>query len=110
MFCNFFFCFLKSLFVCLFQSINHGITGVFLDQVRSVTAQFFALPMEEKLKYSRAADSTEGYGNDMILSEDQILDWTDRLYHIVSPEDKRQLQLWPEKPEIFRYFNMLTIS
>ncbi|KAJ6435757.1 hypothetical protein OIU84_000888 [Salix udensis] len=85
-----------------FMSINHGITGVFLDQVRSVTAQFFALPMEEKLKYSRAADSTEGYGNDMILSEDQILDWTDRLYHVVSPEDKRQLQLWPEKPEIFR--------
>ncbi|KAJ6296269.1 hypothetical protein OIU78_024170 [Salix suchowensis] len=38
----------------------------------------------------------------MILSEDQILDWTDRLYHIVSPEDKRQLQLWPEKPESFR--------
>ena len=87
----------------LFQSINHGITGVFLDQVRSVTAQFFALPMEEKLKCSRAVDSTEGYGNDMILSEDQILDWTDRLYLIVSPEDRRQFKFWPEKPEIFRY-------
>jgi len=92
----------------LFQSINHGITGVFLDQVRSVTAQFFALPMEDKLKYSRAVDSTEGYGNDMILSEDQILDWTDRLYLILSPEDQRQFKFWPEKPEIFRYVNHAT--
>ncbi|XP_011017896.1 PREDICTED: protein SRG1-like [Populus euphratica] len=85
-----------------FMSINHGITAVFLDQVRSVTAQFFALPMEEKLKFSRAVDSAEGYGNDMILSEDQILDWTDRLYLILSPEDQRQFKFWPEKPEIFR--------
>jgi isopenicillin N synthase-like dioxygenase len=30
------------------QSINHGITSSFLDKVRSVTKQFFALPMEEK--------------------------------------------------------------
>ena len=74
---------------CLLQSINHGITGSFLDQIRSVTTQFFAFPMEEKMKYSREVDTPEGYGNDLILSEDQILDWTDRLYHKVSPEDQR---------------------
>ncbi|CAK7324038.1 unnamed protein product [Dovyalis caffra] len=85
-----------------FMSINHGVTGSFLDQVRSITKQFFALPMEEKMKCSREVDSTEGYGNDMILSEDQILDWTDRLYLKVSPEEKRKFMLWPQKPETFR--------
>jgi isopenicillin N synthase-like dioxygenase len=44
---------------CLFQSINHGITGSFLDQIRSVTTQFFAFPMEEKMKYSREVDTPE---------------------------------------------------
>lgn len=39
----------------------------------------------------------------MILSEHQILDWTDRLYLILRPEDKQTLKFWPENPESFRY-------
>ncbi|XP_021277367.1 protein SRG1-like [Herrania umbratica] len=84
------------------QAINHGITSAFLDELREVARQFFALPMEDKKKYSREIGSTEGYGNDMILSEHQTLDWTDRLYLILSPEDKRTLKFWPENPEAFR--------
>ncbi|KAH8481728.1 hypothetical protein H0E87_029280 [Populus deltoides] len=42
-----------------FVSINHGVTGSFLDQIRSVTTQFFAFPMEEKMKYSREVDTPE---------------------------------------------------
>ncbi|KAJ6731842.1 hypothetical protein OIU79_003049 [Salix purpurea] len=63
-----------------FQVINHGMTSSFLDKIREVSKQFFASPMEEKQKYSREADSIEGYGNDMILSDHQTVDWTDRLY------------------------------
>ncbi|MBA0610668.1 hypothetical protein Godav_011482 [Gossypium davidsonii] len=84
------------------QAINHGITSTFLDKLREVARQFFALPSEEKKKYSREIGSIEGYGNDMILSEDQILDWTDRLYLILRPEDKQTLKFWPENPESFR--------
>ncbi|KAB2016648.1 hypothetical protein ES319_D08G108600v1 [Gossypium barbadense] len=84
------------------QAINHGITSAFLDKLREVARQFFALPSEEKKKYSREIGSIEGYGNDMILSEDQILDWTDRLYLILRPEDKQTLKFWPENPESFR--------
>ncbi|XVE98424.1 hypothetical protein REPUB_Repub03eG0105300 [Reevesia pubescens] len=84
------------------QAINHGITSAFLEKVREVGHQFFALPTEEKKKYSREIGSIEGYGNDMILSEHQILDWTDRLYVTLSPEEKRTLKFWPQKPQHFR--------
>ena len=83
-----------------FQVINHGIS--FLDEIRDVTKQFFELPMEEKRKYSREADGIEGYGSDMIISEQQILDWTDRLYLTINPEDRRRLKFWPEHPKAFR--------
>ncbi|KAA8535183.1 hypothetical protein F0562_030186 [Nyssa sinensis] len=85
-----------------FQAINHGIASSFLDEVRGVAKQFFALPMEEKQKYSRTVDDIEGYGNDTVLSENQTLDWTDRLYLTTYPEDQRKLNLWPKNPESFR--------
>ncbi|KAG6620703.1 hypothetical protein I3842_Q052100 [Carya illinoinensis] len=38
----------------------------------------------------------------MILSAQQILDWTDRLYLTIYPEDQRRLKFWPEIPQDFR--------
>ena len=43
----------------------------------------------------------EGYGNDVVLSEDQILDWCDRLYLIVEPESRVVGSLWPARPPAF---------
>lgn len=85
-----------------FQAINHGMASSFLDKVREVTKEFFALPMEEKQKYCRTLEDIEGYGNDTVVTEHQTLDWTDRLYLLVKPEDQRKLKLWPENPETFR--------
>lgn len=85
-----------------FQAINHGFTSTFLDKVREVTKQFFALPLEEKQNYSRSMNDWDGYGNDTVVSENQTLDWTDRLYLTVYPEDQRKLKHWPEKPLEFR--------
>ncbi|PKI33659.1 hypothetical protein CRG98_045953, partial [Punica granatum] len=84
-----------------FQAINHGMTGSFLDQVREVAKEFFALPSEEKQRYLRADGDMEGYGSDIILSDQQVLDWTDRLYLTVYPEDRRKLDYWPQKPDLF---------
>lgn len=78
-------------------------SSAFLDKVRKVTKQFFALPMKEKEKYARPADDIEGYGNDPILSDKQVLDWSDRLLLHLTPEDSRKLQLWPTNPNEFRY-------
>ncbi|XP_021812061.1 codeine O-demethylase-like isoform X1 [Prunus avium] len=85
-----------------FQAINHGMTPEFLDEVREMTKQFFALPLEEKQKYSREVNDIQGYGNDMVISQQQTLDWTDRLYLSVYPEEHRKLKLWPQNPESLR--------
>ncbi|XP_021741373.1 protein SRG1-like [Chenopodium quinoa] len=93
-----------------FQAINHGMTNDFLDKIREVGKQFFALPLEEKQKYSRGIDDWDGYGNDAVVSKQQTLDWMDRLYLTVNPEDQRKLKYWPEKPVAFRYiFNIYSI-
>ncbi|EOA14754.1 hypothetical protein CARUB_v10028050mg [Capsella rubella] len=84
------------------QVMNHGITETLLDKVYELTKQFFALPTEEKQKYAREIGSSQGYGNDMILSDDQVLDWVDRLYLITSPENQRKLKFWPNIPIGFR--------
>ncbi|XP_055960301.1 protein SRG1-like isoform X2 [Mercurialis annua] len=86
----------------IIATINHGISSSFLDKVRSDAEQFFGLPLKEKQKYGREGDSIEGYGNDVIFSDDQMLDWNDRLYLIISPQDKRLLKFWPLNPATFR--------
>ncbi|CAN7067661.1 unnamed protein product [Brassica rapa subsp. trilocularis] len=84
------------------QVMNHGMTEAFLEKIYELTKQFFALPTEEKQKYAREIGSIQGYGNDMILSDDQVLDWIDRLYLTTYPEDQRKLHFWPEIPAGFR--------
>lgn len=75
----------------------------FLDKVREVSKQFFELPKEEKKKCAREPNDIEGYGNDIIYSKQQRLDWTDRVYLKVLPEDQRQFKFWPQSPDDFRY-------
>lgn len=93
------------------QAINHGMESEFLDKIREVGKQFFGLPLEEKQKYSRDVNEWDGYGNDTVVSEHQTLDWMDRLYLTVYPEDQRKLKYWPDKPHAFRYiFNLCIYS
>ncbi|CAA0281368.1 unnamed protein product [Arabidopsis thaliana] len=80
------------------QVMNHGITEAFLDKIYKLTKQFFALSTEEKHKCARETGNIQGYGNDMILSDNQVLDWIDRLFLTTYPQDKRQLQFWPQVP------------
>ncbi|KAK6945174.1 Isopenicillin N synthase-like, Fe(2+) 2OG dioxygenase domain [Dillenia turbinata] len=85
-----------------FVAINHGFESSFLDKLRELAKQFFALPIEEKSKLSREPDNYQGYGSDLVLSDTQTLDWVDRLYLILTPEDMRKYKFWPENPEAFR--------
>ncbi|CAN6190538.1 unnamed protein product [Urochloa humidicola] len=90
----------------LFLVANHGIEASLMDAVMGASRDFFHLPLEEKLKCSNMIGGKrfqpEGYGNDMVLSQDQILDWLDRLVLMVEPEDERNLAYWPKDPESFR--------
>ena len=85
------------------QAINHGMESSFLEKVREVSKQFFQLPKEEKQKCAREPKNVEGYGYDIIYSANQRLDWTDRVYLKVLPEDQREFKFWPQNPHDFRY-------
>ncbi|XP_057518755.1 protein SRG1-like [Amaranthus tricolor] len=87
-----------------FQVINHGMTSSFLDELLNVSKQFFALPLEEKLKCSITEDDYfNGYGNSSLISGDtKSLNWNDRLFLKLYPQDFRQIKLWPENPNNFR--------
>ncbi|XP_062010501.1 protein SRG1-like [Rosa rugosa] len=65
------------------NAIGHGIPSCFLDKVREAAIQiiqFFELPVVEKQKYYREiSGGREGYGDDVIISGKQVLDWSYRL-------------------------------
>ncbi|CAN6208499.1 unnamed protein product [Urochloa humidicola] len=86
----------------LFAVTGHGIPESLLDDIRKVGREFFHLPSSEKLQYANQTESgefqNEGYGIDRVDTDDQILDWCDRLYLTVQPEESRQLRLWPRRP------------
>ncbi|KAH6819170.1 hypothetical protein C2S51_002773 [Perilla frutescens var. frutescens] len=84
------------------QGVNHGIEESFLDEVHGVTKKFFSLPIEEKMKSARPNDDFDGYGNDTVFSDKQVLDWNDRLYLNIKPQSNRKLQVWPQNPKNFR--------
>ncbi|XP_062233473.1 protein SRG1-like [Phragmites australis] len=89
----------------LFLAVGHGMEPSFLAEMMKVTREFYKLPMDEKQKYSNLVNGkefrTEGYGNDMVVAESQILDWCDRFYLIVEPEHRRVHSLWPTQPPSF---------
>lgn len=85
-----------------FQAVGHGIPSSFLDEIRKVAKEFFNQPVAEKKKIAKTVTEFEGYGADPVPEEGQPLDWSDRLVLEVCPQDKRNYNLWPEKPESFR--------
>ncbi|KAL2242722.1 codeine O-demethylase [Sesamum indicum] len=85
-----------------FQGIGHGIPSCFLDEVRRVGREFFEQPMEEKNKYGKTVTEFQGYGADPVPEEGQSLDWSDRLFLELVPEDQRNYRFWPQNPSSFK--------
>ncbi|XP_021768551.1 probable 2-oxoglutarate-dependent dioxygenase ANS [Chenopodium quinoa] len=94
------------------QVINHCMTNLFLDELLDICRQFFALPLEEKLKSAMEEDIFNGYGNPaVVLAGDKPINWNDRLFLTVYPEDQRKLPFGPQKPDKFSNFALnLTLS
>ncbi|XP_074304600.1 oxoglutarate-dependent flavonoid 7-O-demethylase 1-like [Silene latifolia] len=84
-----------------FQLINHGIPSFEIDKLRAIAKEFFALPHEEKQKYSRTVDWFEGYGSDTV-TEGEPFNWNDRLHLKTHPLHHRNLKFWPQFPPNFR--------
>ncbi|KAH9615980.1 hypothetical protein KSS87_023268 [Heliosperma pusillum] len=84
-----------------FQVINHGVSSSFLEEFIKVIKQFFALPLEEKVKCSDAQEKLLGYGRGKFSTGNQAADWHDGLYLVLHPEEKRSVRFYPLKPEKF---------
>lgn len=84
-----------------FQLVEHGISPLVLETLKDEVERFFKLPLEKKMKYKVRQGDVEGYGA-VIRSEDQILDWGDRLYMSINPLDARKPYLFPELPSSLR--------
>ncbi|XP_066376366.1 jasmonate-induced oxygenase 4-like [Miscanthus floridulus] len=86
----------------LFKVTGHGMPVTLLDGVRDAGVEFFHLPLEEKLRHANRDDAgefqPEGYGIDRVDTDEQVLDWCDRLYLTVQPEEERRTQFWPARP------------
>lgn len=100
------------LLCCVVRATNHGIAVSLMDDVMNVSGELFRQLLEEKkLKFSNLIEGKrfqlEGYGDDAVTSQDQILGWNDRLHLQVEPEDEWSLAYWPEHPESFRPYTLL---
>lgn len=73
-----------------------------LNEVREISKEFFKLPLEEKQKYSPKSGGLEGYGNGNPPRQGTF-NWNDKLHLQVYPHHRRQLTIWPEKPQNFRW-------
>lgn len=73
-----------------------------MQRMKDAVNEFFELPIEEKDKCAMPPDDIQGYGHTSVVSEKQILDWSDQLILLVYPTRFRKLQFWPHTPEGFK--------
>ncbi|GAV79604.1 2OG-FeII_Oxy domain-containing protein/DIOX_N domain-containing protein [Cephalotus follicularis] len=80
--------------------VNHGISFDLIDRVREAGKAFFELPIEEKEKHAndQASGKIQGYGSKLANNASGQLEWEDYFFHLVYPEDKRDLSIWPKTP------------
>ncbi|GMJ03121.1 LATERAL BRANCHING OXIDOREDUCTASE 1 [Hibiscus trionum] len=86
-----------------FQVINHGVAKEVLQKMKDAAAEFFELPLEEKNKIVMPSNDIQGYGHAYVVSDEQILDWSDALILVVHPSHYRKLKFWPNSPKGIQY-------
>ncbi|EXC14805.1 Protein SRG1 [Morus notabilis] len=74
----------------------------FFQAIKNASAEFFALPLEEKNNISMPPDDVQGYGHAYVVSEEQTLDWSDALMMLVYPSRFRKLRFWPTEPKGYK--------
>lgn len=84
------------------QVVNHGIAEDLLNNMKKFSVEFFQLSIEDKEKYSMPSEDIQGYGHAYVVSNGQVLDWSDALILVVHPTHYRKIQFWPAKPDGFK--------
>ncbi|XP_030476138.1 leucoanthocyanidin dioxygenase [Syzygium oleosum] len=80
--------------------VNHGIPDDLIERVKKAGEVFFNLPIEEKEKHANDQGSgmIQGYGSKLANNASGRLEWEDYFFHLVYPEDKRDMSIWPKTP------------
>ncbi|KAI3710070.1 hypothetical protein L2E82_39843 [Cichorium intybus] len=86
----------------IFQLVNHGVDKLLVEKMKKETIEFFNLPLEEKLRYKLKGGDYQGYGQTILHSQDQKIDWADRFYMITNPLHRRKSHLLPDFPPSLR--------
>ncbi|XP_050364836.1 protein SRG1-like [Argentina anserina] len=85
---------------------GHGVAESVLNGVRDVVKEFFGLSFEEKKASVGSYVSVDnmGYGRNFVKSEEQPLDWIDRVTMKAAPAGATEgLHVWPQRPSNFRH-------
>ncbi|XP_026443464.1 protein SRG1-like [Papaver somniferum] len=85
-----------------FQVVNHGISSILIDQLKSEIHNLFQLPLEEKTKIWREAGEMEGFGQKFVVSDEQKLDWSDTFSITAQPIKMRKPQIFAGMPLLLR--------
>ncbi|KAI3414702.1 Fe2OG dioxygenase domain-containing protein [Psidium guajava] len=80
--------------------VNHSIPVDLMERVKKAGEEFFNLPIEEKEKYAndQGSGKIQGYGSKLANNASGQLEWEDYFFHLVYPEDKRDMSIWPKTP------------
>lgn len=89
-----------------FQIVNHGVTAALMERMRCEAREFFALPVEEKWKFSTSVPTSTvdlfyGYGTKERGTKG-ALDRGDQLRHKTWPLSARAYEQWPTNPASYR--------
>ncbi|EXB58295.1 Protein SRG1 [Morus notabilis] len=86
-----------------FQLINHGVSSLVVEGVKTGIKELFNLPMEEKKKFWQQPGDMEGFGQAFVVSDDQKLDWADTFHLFTLPKHFRKPHLLAKFHPQFRY-------
>lgn len=92
-----------NLLVRTMQLVNYGgVDYSLVEKLKYEIKEFYNLPPEERLRYRIRAGDVEGYGQTVIVSADQKVDWADRFFMITNPIHRRKPHLFPDLPSSLR--------
>ncbi|KAK3011296.1 hypothetical protein RJ639_011471 [Escallonia herrerae] len=94
----------------MFQLVNHGVSISLVEKLKSEIKNFYESPLEERTRYKIRPGDFEGYGQTILHSADQKVDWADRFYMMTNPIHRRKPHLMPELPSSFRSSLSLSLS
>ncbi|PIA25567.1 hypothetical protein AQUCO_11100022v1 [Aquilegia coerulea] len=81
-----------------FQVVNHGVSSLLIEKIKSEIQEFFNLSYEEKKKLWQQPGDHQGFGQLFVVSEEQKLDWSDMFYITTLPTILRDTTLFEKIP------------